>query len=266
MPLIERLVPWQHQPPWGWPVATDRHVYSACIGGAFFDSATGREEESSLGTSFVSGVFGALGAQDAPATNPQVVSHAEPGNAFAIVAVIEAATLSGTQQIIALDPSTTAPSLRTFQFRTNGSNLEFLRFNTSASAFTASAALGLTAGQSGVVVAWCNGAAMGVISPGGTGTATITGTPRAWGASSGYARWFSRRTTAVNEPSSHKTYLRAIVEDPGEDGRRSLYLNPWQLFEPLRIPVPTTAPTLPTMAAINASNITATGMRLTVTT
>lgn len=267
MGLIAHRLPWTSQPPWGTPARQDGlRVHHAAIGGAFFDSATGREEEASLGTSFVSQAYGEFGACDDPATNPQAVCAAEPGNAFVIIAVIQAGTLTGAQQIIALDPSAAAPSLRTFQFRTNGSSLEFIRFNTSSSVFTVSASLGLSAGQSGTVIAWCNGTAMGVMGPGGSGTATITGTPRAWGASSGYARWFSRRTTTVNEPSTHNTFLRAVVDDPGSDvGRHALRLNPWQIFEPVSIPVPTTASGLPTLGTVSATAITSSAFRPSVT-
>lgn len=264
MTLAIHRAPWTSQPPQGTPATKDFAVYHAAIGGTFFDSALGTHEDTATGTAFTSGAFGEFGSHEAPGAAPQTVCVAQPGSVFVILAVIKAGSLSGVQQIIALDPSASPSGLRTFQFRTNDANVDFIRFNTAASPFTASAALGLSAGQSGCVLAWSNGLSFGLITPGGAASDTMTGTPKPWGDAQGYARWFSRRTTGVNDPSTHGTYLRAVVDDPGTpEGRHALWRNPWRVFEPLELAVPYEAAGggLPTIGTPFAVDLTATSFR-----
>lgn len=231
-------------------------VLSAAIGGTFFNLVTGFEEASA---SITSGVNQG-GACDVPSgTTSSIIELATPGTDFLLLSAFSPPELSGIKQVIAYDASTNPAGNRRFQFRTNGTNLEFIRFNTVATPFSISSTVGIPAGDFGTIIGWSNGLNFGVITPGGEASSSMTGTPSSWGFAQGLARWFSRRANNIqNEGSIHQTALRAVLRDNGsQEIRRELQRNPWQIFraQPRRIyTFPSSG--IPTINSVYMSSIT----------
>ena len=177
---------------------------------------------------------------------------------WTILSAIITTALSSTEQIIAADD---AASNRLFQFRTeSGGTLKLIYFGTLGNAQPT--VTGLAANSLNVVAAvanvgssaepactaWANGKKGSTV-----GSAGVTKT---WGAFPG--TWFER---SGGEHGAHKSLLRVIFNVPLLDSElASLTLNPWQLFAPRRIYIPTAtaAATAPTITALSARSITAT--------
>jgi hypothetical protein len=204
-------------------------VLSASIGGSSYNIKTGNfDTRSGVGVSSAPS-----GVVDAPTGNAYVVENATLGRSFLVIASITPTSLTGIKQILSWDNSEITAK-RYFQFRNNGSNLEMVRFNSAASAFTASASIGIGINESGVVAGWSNGGEAGVLTTSSESSVTVTSDGKDVPTPAGEQLWFTRfRTTggAIYEPTDNRFALRVVMRDPGnQEIRRALRINPWQLF------------------------------------
>lgn len=215
----------------GW----ESQVLSCSIGGSFYNVA---RQEFDTKNGVEPGLSQAGTCDAANGADPYISEPAGPGTEFIVLCVLTPRGLSGIKQIFACD-NVANPVNRRLQFRTNGTSLEIVRFNTAVEPFSVSLPIGITDRGVGTVVGWSNGLTFGAISPSGEVIGTMTGAPSAWGQNASIARWYSRVTEGLTrEPSSHMAALRAVLRDPGvQEVRRALQQNPWQLFraDPVRI-------------------------------
>lgn len=174
-----------------------------------------------------------------PTTTADRYVVAPPTNTtdFCLLTVVQPTSVTGLQQIAARQDSIALGLTRQFQFRTNGADLEFIRFNTAGSAFTAVAAAAAEIGKVMVAVASSSGANMLVQTATQRGTATITGTPTTWSAATlTHSRWFERFQLFTGVPGEHGSHLSAlrVIFNRGlsDSEARELSVNPWQLFRP----------------------------------
>lgn len=227
-------------------------VLSASLGGRFYNLVTDEFQEIS-GTVVPGANQG--GVCDVPSGSSQgVIESATPGLSFLILCSFSPQGLSGIKQIIAYDDSLAGGSNRVFQLRTNGTNLDFIRFNTGPSAASVSLSLGIPQGGFGTIVAWVDGAAFGIITPTGESSSSVS-PPMPWNAAGSRARWYQRSSGGIaNEVSSHQSALRAVLVDPGsQEVRRELRRNPWQIFKPQSRTI-----FLPALSALTLTSITPT--------
>lgn len=200
-------------------------VLSASLGGRFYDSASHRFQESGIGAT-----VNEFGVADNPDGVNGVTELAAGGTAFLILAVFVPVELSGVKQICSYHSSSTVLEF-IFQFRTNGGNFDFIRFNTARSVFVQSTAVPADLAS---VCAWSNGVNYGLVTRNASVQGVITGTPATWASSDLYCNWYRRRSgNTYSEFSKHQGLLRAVLRDTGDSAaRQELVRNPWQLFAP----------------------------------
>lgn len=230
------------QPPAPTNLAPGVRAVHAAIGARRLNIASGTPE---VVTGDVGYAVSAAGAALNPTTTAgrRVDCDAPNSTSFTIITVIVPASVTGTQMILALD-STAGPAVRRFQLRSNGTALEFIRFNTVPSAFIATASAALSIGRPTTVVAVTDGSAASIHTDAtaAPGTVTITGTPTSWdsGLAVG-ATWFERMSNGTaNEHGSHLSLLRVVLPYAlTSEQAAAVARNPWgALFEPRRILVP----------------------------
>ena len=224
------------------------------VGGSFYNLATGLPE-TKYGA--MARATSAAGASDAPTlSGNDWVEAVGPGTSdFAIVSVFVPQSVTGLQQIVAADPVSDA--VRQFQLRANGTSLEFIRFITTAATFTATISAALQIGRPVCIVSVSSGQTISLYTGDKSASATTGGTTQVWTKDALRSSWFMRRVSAVagagSEPSSHLHALRAVIRGAISNAEAlSLVENPWQLFEPRRIYIPTAAGGPATHAATGA--------------
>ena len=224
------------------------------VGGSFYNLATGLPE-TKYGA--MARATSAAGASDAPTlSGNDWIEAVGPGtNDFAIVSIFVPQSVTGLQQIVAADP--VADAARQFQLRANGTSLEFIRFITTAATFTATISAALQIGRPVCIVSVSSGQTISLYTGDKSASATTGGTTQVWTKDALRSSWFMRRVSAVagagSEPSSHLHALRAVIRGAISNAEAlSLVENPWQLFEPRRIYIPTAAGGPATHAATGA--------------
>ena len=262
MALREILLPWDSQPQ---EVAqlSDRwagRVVFAAVGDSIINLATGIPEPFSGVAAGNAGIGPAGLWIGGSGSFPRGLATRTQD--FTVLAVAEPFSVSAFQMHLCCDSGSGAG--RVLQFRTNSSSAEFIRFNTSVAAFTASAAGALTIGVPSTTVGVSRGLTIEVHSHSPVtgyrfGSATMTGTPQTYNDPGGTANeWWIRNRS--NDASSCRYYLRAIISGPVSMAEaQELSANPWQLFAPRRIWVPQSASAgLPTITAMTPTSITST--------
>ena len=248
MSIIQR-VPWTVQPQVGVELASKwrGRVIALVIGATQYDIA-GKRLEAITGVMPTQVLPGGVFLDATSDTGTRAKIDAAPNSAdFALVAVVNPGSVTGTNAIGALDVSGGSITRR-FQFRTNGTGYEFIRFNTGPTAYTASVASAAAIGVTRTVVATSSGTAVRLyLDTGASGSATISGTPAVWAdADSAYAHWFVRLSVTPStfvDHGNHRTALRAIIAGAvTENEARAIAANPWrELIAPRSIWVPVSA-------------------------
>lgn len=197
----------------------------------FMNLATGRKADVQVGS--VSRLPGKLGMTD-NAYSAGVFNGADAFSLpsltdFAVVALVDYSNPLSSGYVRSIFGGDQTGN-RQFQFRFSASNqLEFIRFNTSGSAFTASVA---ATARSGVVIGISIGTSVKVWFAGATGTATITGTPMA------ASRVAIGGSFGIDSEQgvTDLLYMGAVLNGSVVNGGlASLASNPWQLFAPRRV-------------------------------
>lgn len=149
------------------------------------------------------------------------------GTVFAVLAVYVPNTATGTHLICDADNSATD---RDFQLRQNGTAVEFIRFNTTPSAVTASVSGALKIGAPTTILAISDGVNVTLYAGSGIGTATITGSPSSWTCS---GEWLSRSSNHTGTPlgTNGSLCLGAYITGAVPPATAKILVsNPWQMF------------------------------------
>ncbi len=149
------------------------------------------------------------------------------GTVFAILAVYVPNTTTGTHLICDADNSSVD---RDFQLRQNGTAVEFIRFNTTPSAVTASVSGVLKVGAPTTILAISDGVNVTLRAGSGIGTATITGSPSSWTCS---GEWLSRSSNHTGAPlgTDGSLCLGAYITGAVPPATAKILVsNPWQMF------------------------------------
>jgi len=167
------------------------------------------------------------------------------GTEYTLVAVASLSTLGIVNGLIGYQYGSTAPvptSRVCFQFRVGTSNnVEFIRFNTSFSAFAATSSTVLTANRLYVLAAVTIGNNLSVYVDGSlTGTATITGTPTSitdanYPVVSTGISYITHNNSETSSDARFKgtLFLTAVYNKAISDqSLAEIGKNPWQLFTP----------------------------------
>lgn len=219
----------------------------------------------------VSSSPGALGLQDLPSGSASYINEtAAPEDDFILLCAFNVGGTSSVRQLCAADYGSSGN--RIFQFRTSGTAVQFIRFNTANAAFTQSGGnVTDIENKAGFVsaLAWSRGNDYGFVIDSLEASGVMTGTPKTWGAVT-YANWYSRQSgaTTYSELSTHQGGLRAVIKGAGDETlRRSLQSNPFQLFdgEPTRIYFLPPAVATPTLSFPGVIDIGTTSARPQVT-
>ena len=260
---------WKRQP-YG-PVAINPQWYDRVLmlarGGDFINLKTAQQQAS---INYTTGVYHNQKCDTKNGSGSSYITENIGGGLnYMFLTVIVFSSLSGIKQILAYDNSNSG--FRFFQFRTNGSNLEFITF-TSSNVVQSVSLSGAVENTVMTVCAYASQAqgTFGITHSKNNTIATQSGSFKEW-LPSIHCNWFARRNgIAYVEEGDHRTAMRAILRDPGSAAARlDLVRNPWQLFAPApsRFYLIPTAPvlTIPTLSNPGVTDITATAARPQVT-
>lgn len=158
---------------------------------------------------------------------------------FTIAALFSPRALSGNQQIVAADDS--GASSRIFQFRTSGSNLQGIAFDSGGSAYTITGGTTLVNNQWYFAVLTNNGVAANLYLGGKPdATAVNTGTMPSLTTTLGIAARFS--ASSWNEPASHDVAFVMTLRGALSAGQvRNWSSDPFRMFRPRRVYVASAA-------------------------
>lgn len=237
--LREELWPWTEQPQEAVGLAAGVRAVHAAIGRDPFNIAA-QVPEVIVGAVSVSTTIAGTALDPTTTSGRRIACGAPDSTDFTIVAQIVPASVTGNQQILALD-SSAGTVVRRFQLRSTGSTLDLYRFNTAASFFSTSITSALAIGLPATIVAVSRGLNFALYCNDLSASASMTGAASSWDSSLAVqATWFERITGgAAADHGSHRSCLRVVLPYAlDDDEARSIAHNPWQLFAPRSIWVP----------------------------
>lgn len=263
---------WSRQPQRPGRLAAGVTAVHAAVGDIGYNSAL-LLPESIVGAVGAAGTAAGRGFDPTTTTGRRILCAAPGGSSWTIITRIVPVSLTGSQQILTLD-SSSSPTVRQFQFGSNGTSLDFVRFNTAASAFSVSIASALQVGTPTTIVATSEGLSFALYAGNARASGTMTGTASSWTAGLVVqATWFERISAgSATAHGSHISLMRAVLPyalPPGLAADIAASTSPWDfIFAPRRIWVPQAAisglPTLSLPTYVPGS-LTATGFRPRVT-